>query len=864
LSRPEEKARKNIDSLLTATGWSVQNLDEYSFGASIGVAIREFSVERYARAGQNDLPFRLKADKYNLLLSYILIAVILTSIPQISAFFIHSSIQSGTQTVQIGDLSAWATSYDRENSMSISEIAIADINRYMAENDLPYRFEALVDQATEELEKYLSFWAMDVDLFIGERPIPPEYGQPLISLSSMRMPAHDNLFAINPSDMKQGLTIAEMILNQGIKTIIVIQDKFVGDGIFNLLEREYVAQGGIIAGRIQWSLEDTEFSSYLTEAENRALDQVNQHGAESVGVVVLCNSELATLITQAKEYPTLWSLTWFSSDGATQSNNILIDAPEEAAHLKIFSPHISPSQSSEYSVLNDRFYASTGRSLGFYDAVHYDAYWLYALSVVRAGSSDYKDVRGVLPDVANSYFGVSGWLKLDADGNRKTASYTLWSYGYEDGEPSFIISGYYDGVSGDIFWEKDFLEDSSLSCLVSPSAVNVGKSLMVLGSITPPISDADVTLTYIMPDGSTSTSTVTTNPEGDYSDTLTPYVSGTWHVQVSWKGDLTFYGTVSSLFSFTVTRISTIISLRTSKVNIAEGDSITVLGSIDPSISGVKVIIHFTKSDGSIVTKTTSTSSDGSYIYTYTPIEADQYSVMARWEGDETLEGATSQTIEFTALPPQGSLTIMLIDEEGNPIGDATISPSQHPQGLQPLSGTSGPDGSIHFIDVNIGYVEFQVNKKGYYSENYGATVNESVTTLMTIQLEKQVGNLKIVINDVEGKPVSSVDVDSYSQPSGQSSIGGASGSDGSTTFTEIMVGDYTFQTSKNGYSSMLFSVHVSLGESVVQTITLEKNVPRKGIPSFPNESIFLGLVFGVLFFRLMQCTLARAPMRNA
>lgn len=48
MSRPEERARKNIDSMLIDAGWSVQNMDEFDFGASIGVAIREFSVGRDA------------------------------------------------------------------------------------------------------------------------------------------------------------------------------------------------------------------------------------------------------------------------------------------------------------------------------------------------------------------------------------------------------------------------------------------------------------------------------------------------------------------------------------------------------------------------------------------------------------------------------------------------------------------------------------------------------------------------------------------------------------------------------------------------------------------------------------------------
>jgi len=48
LSGPEDRARRNIDSMLDAAGWSVQDLAEYDFGDSAGVAIREFSVGRDA------------------------------------------------------------------------------------------------------------------------------------------------------------------------------------------------------------------------------------------------------------------------------------------------------------------------------------------------------------------------------------------------------------------------------------------------------------------------------------------------------------------------------------------------------------------------------------------------------------------------------------------------------------------------------------------------------------------------------------------------------------------------------------------------------------------------------------------------
>jgi type I restriction enzyme R subunit len=42
---PEEKARQNIDRLLEAAGWKVQDMSELNLGASLGVAVREFPLK---------------------------------------------------------------------------------------------------------------------------------------------------------------------------------------------------------------------------------------------------------------------------------------------------------------------------------------------------------------------------------------------------------------------------------------------------------------------------------------------------------------------------------------------------------------------------------------------------------------------------------------------------------------------------------------------------------------------------------------------------------------------------------------------------------------------------------------------------
>ncbi len=41
---PEVRARQNIDRLLTATGWLVQDHEDRNLGAGPGVAVREYAL----------------------------------------------------------------------------------------------------------------------------------------------------------------------------------------------------------------------------------------------------------------------------------------------------------------------------------------------------------------------------------------------------------------------------------------------------------------------------------------------------------------------------------------------------------------------------------------------------------------------------------------------------------------------------------------------------------------------------------------------------------------------------------------------------------------------------------------------------
>lgn len=330
---------------------------------------------------------------------------------------------------------------------------------------------------------------------------------------------------------------------------------------------------------------------------------------------------------------------------------------------------------------------------------------------------------------------------------------------------------------------------------------------------------------------------------------------GTYTVKLTVTDDEGAKGTSS--ITITVTKLSSAITLFISLSEVTISTSLTISGSISPSILGITVTLTYTKPDGSTFTRTTTTGSDGAYSDSYTPVDAGSWSVKASWEGDAAYSGATSQTLEFNVVeapPPTGILKIIVQDENGNPITGARVSSTSQPSGQQALSGSSGTDGSATFVDAKTGDYTIQTSRSGYETASKSVMVIGGETTTLRIELKEQFGTLKIVIKDNDGSSVSGASITSTSTPSGQSALSGTSGSDGLVTFGDVKVGVYTFEASKSEYVTKSGSMNAKAGKTVELTITLEKEAKGgAGIPGFPYESIVLGLVLGAFMLWMLQ-----------
>lgn len=371
------------------------------------------------------------------------------------------------QTVKIGVI--LPSEFSGEYSPPLISFAQEDINEYMVENGYDYRFEFIIENAMADsdlhLEHVKSFHLSGVDLIIGGGwSIQAQGSLDYINENNIIMLSHgsvspilamsDNLYRLCPNDYAQGPVLAEMLSSWGIEKLIVIQrDDAWANGIYDTLEVEYSKTGGIILKRIQYPPETTDFTDYLSEAEAAASEGASKYGSSRVGVMLLSFSEAVSIVNQVQSYPTLWSLWWFGSDGTARSMYLIEDAPEAASYLGLFSILTTAPESTEYRQLETRYTAESGYSLGYYDSLFYDACWLYALSVLEAGSDNALDVKAVIEDVASTYEGVSGICTLDENGDRLHSDYDIWGYNMEDGAGVHVRYGFYDYLTGKVTWD---------------------------------------------------------------------------------------------------------------------------------------------------------------------------------------------------------------------------------------------------------------------------------------------------------------------------------------------------------------------------------------------------------------------------
>lgn len=375
------------------------------------------------------------------------------------------------KTIQLGYIVP--TTATLETGMPlVKDIMEVDNNEYASRLGYDVEFEWLIDDATGQaaihLEKVQGFKSMGVNVFIGatwssmcQASLSYCNDNDMLmwssgSTSPLLAIEDDNLYRMCPTDLVQAPAMSKMIESMGVEAVILIyRGDAWADGIVNIFEPEFEENGGVILEKIRYAAQTTEFSNYLQTAENIAEEAVAEYGEDKVAVEVVAFAEFVTMITQAQDYDTLYSLPWFGNDGTVLSQQALDDAPQQAAHLKIYSTYAAPADSEKFQSLYDRFYSLVSQPFGYYSACAYDIGTIFVSTILESQSTDAVDLVPMQAPAAFDQFGASGWNRLNDDGDRYASNYQIWAV--NDDASSWDVYGLYDWQTNSVNWNTELL-----------------------------------------------------------------------------------------------------------------------------------------------------------------------------------------------------------------------------------------------------------------------------------------------------------------------------------------------------------------------------------------------------------------------
>jgi len=342
-----------------------------------------------------------------------------------------------------GDLATFG-----ENAKSAVTLAETEVNDFLEDAGAGWTLKIVHEDSethpVESLAKTESLFARGIQFIIGPQASDcvasiKDYCDSneilVVSPSSTRPglnEADDFLFRFCPTDLIQGPAIARLIADDDVtKIIAVYRNDAWGLGLHDATKArfEQPAIGGTFIKSIGYDPEAPGFATIAESLDTEVTDAIDDHGIENVGVLYIAFEEVVQFFTECSAYSSDgWGVRWYGSDGTAKSADMTDDSTTAtlAYQTGFINPIFSPTRSDKFQKVEDHVVDAIGRSPDSYTFACYDIVWALTYSLLTVDKYDANAVRDVLPEVTESMFGASGWVVLNADGDRAASDYDLW------------------------------------------------------------------------------------------------------------------------------------------------------------------------------------------------------------------------------------------------------------------------------------------------------------------------------------------------------------------------------------------------------------------------------------------------------
>jgi branched-chain amino acid transport system substrate-binding protein len=357
-----------------------------------------------------------------------------------------------------------------QTSKAAMELAIADVNQYLAGNAADLRFAASIEDTRLEpdvaLAQAKSLHAGGVQLLIGPqssaevarlKPFVDANAMLLVSPASTAGSlaiAGDNVFRFTPADSLEGVAISAMMWEDGIRAVVPVWRDDPGNaGLEKATRARFASLGGTVLDGVAYDANATDFGTTAASVAARVREVVARSGAQEVGVYLAGFDEVVGLFASASADSVLRSVRWYGSDGAANSAALLRDprAAAFAVHVRYPTPLFAVEEGARdiWAPLAERIRARTGHVPDAYALTVYDAVWVVARGYVASGATrDIEKLKHAFTTAASTHYGATGWTALNAAGDRRYANFDFFAVRPAGATHAWTHVGGYDTRAG--------------------------------------------------------------------------------------------------------------------------------------------------------------------------------------------------------------------------------------------------------------------------------------------------------------------------------------------------------------------------------------------------------------------------------
>jgi branched-chain amino acid transport system substrate-binding protein len=372
-----------------------------------------------------------------------------------------------TTAIKIGGLFSKTGNWSSlgKTSEAAMNIALVDVNHYLEEKGSDIRFESVVydtqlDTSSAKSAIQIGFSQRNIKFFIGPqssaevaaiRQYADDNNILVISqgstASSLAIP-NDAIFRFCPGDAVEGAAISKTIYNSGKRIAITLSRNDAGNiGLQTSVGSNFASLGGQVDAISPYATSITDFSSIIQQIRTKIQQYSNTYSNNQIAVYIASFDECVNLFRQAASDPILTSVNWYGGDGMVQSSVLLSDTQARtfAMTTNFFAPNFGlPAQAHpQLSSIMNAIQNSTGIEPDAYALSVYDAMWVLArtLSSYPDVLQDFSSLKTEFSQEANQYFGITGPVLLNANGDRNIGAFDYWGIVNQGGNYIWKVVG---------------------------------------------------------------------------------------------------------------------------------------------------------------------------------------------------------------------------------------------------------------------------------------------------------------------------------------------------------------------------------------------------------------------------------------